>query len=431
MRFGITVLPDPPYTRFVELMQLAEQHGFEYGWTYDSHLLWQEPYPFLTAAALATESIKLGLCVTNPGTREPTVTASATATLQDISLGPHGRRHRPRRLGPSHDRLRARSPMAEFERSAAMIKELMNGREVEWNGKELQLPWAKEQPEIPLYLAGYGPKALAVAGRQSDGVIVQLADPDIIEWIMGQARAAAVEAGRDPAALEAIVCAPVRDRRRPRRGARPGALVPRDGLEPRLRPAAALRRVAPARAAHVVPRAARVLRLLRAQPHGRGARRVRRRRDVRPLLHPRLGRGSHREAARARGDRRHAVEHLPHDREPRGDARAVRHARSSRSCARRGSRHELRRVARDRRPARARRSDRRPGRRPPALLDGRVGGGARVPARAARRAARRRSTSTRPATSGPCSRASGPRRSSSARTSTRCRTAAGSTARSA
>ena len=52
MRFGITVLPDPPYTRFVELMQLAEQNGFEYGWTYDSHLLWQEPYPFLTAAAL-------------------------------------------------------------------------------------------------------------------------------------------------------------------------------------------------------------------------------------------------------------------------------------------------------------------------------------------------------------------------------------------
>jgi alkanesulfonate monooxygenase SsuD/methylene tetrahydromethanopterin reductase-like flavin-dependent oxidoreductase (luciferase family) len=89
-----------------------------------------------------------------------------------------------------------------------MIRELMNGRKVEWNGKELELTWVSEQPEIPLYIAGYGPKALAVAGRQSDGVIVQLADPDIIEWIMGQARRAAEEAGRDPAALEAIVCAP-------------------------------------------------------------------------------------------------------------------------------------------------------------------------------------------------------------------------------
>jgi probable F420-dependent oxidoreductase len=207
MRFGITVLPDPPYTRFVELMQLAEQHGFEYGWTYDSHLLWQEPYPFLTAAALATETIKLGLCVTNPGTREPTVTASASATLQDIS---HGRMVVGIGRGDSARRTIGYEPvpMAEFERACQMIKGLMNGRTVAWNEKELALPWAGEQPEIPLYVAGYGPKALAVAGRQADGVIIQLADPDIIEWVMGQARAAAVEADRDPAALEAIVCAP-------------------------------------------------------------------------------------------------------------------------------------------------------------------------------------------------------------------------------
>jgi probable F420-dependent oxidoreductase len=207
MRFGITVLPDPPYTRFVELMQLAEANGFEYGWTYDSHLLWQEPYPFLTAAALGTERIKLGLCVTNPGTREPTVTASATATLQDMS---NGRMVVGIGRGDSARRTIGYDPvtMVEFERSAAMIRELMNGRKVEWNDKELELPWASDQPEIPLYIAGYGPKALAVAGRQADGVIVQLADPDIIEWIMGQARRAAEEAGRDPAALEAIVCAP-------------------------------------------------------------------------------------------------------------------------------------------------------------------------------------------------------------------------------
>jgi probable F420-dependent oxidoreductase len=207
MRFGITVLPDPPYTRFVELMQLAERHGFEYGWTYDSHLLWQEPYPFLTAAALATERMRFGLCVTNPGTREPTVTASATATLHDISGGRMvigiGRGDSARRT-IGYDPV----PMAEFEAAAAMIRELMNGREVTWNGKELRLPWAAERPEIPLYVAGYGPKALAVAGRQADGVIIQLADPDIVQWVMGQARDAAAAAGRDPAALEAIVCAP-------------------------------------------------------------------------------------------------------------------------------------------------------------------------------------------------------------------------------
>ncbi|HJV30484.1 MAG TPA: LLM class flavin-dependent oxidoreductase, partial [Gaiellaceae bacterium] len=97
----------------------------------------------------------------------------------------------------------------EFERRLVMIKELMNGRTVEWNGKELELEWVrKELPEIPMYVAGYGPRALGVAGRVGDGVIIQLADPQIIQWIMDTARASAVEAGRDPSALKCIVGAP-------------------------------------------------------------------------------------------------------------------------------------------------------------------------------------------------------------------------------
>ena len=87
LSFGVTVLPDPPYQRLVELLVLAESHGFEYGWTYDSHVLWQESFPLLTLAAQATKTMKLGHCVTNPGTREPTVLASGYATLHDISDG--------------------------------------------------------------------------------------------------------------------------------------------------------------------------------------------------------------------------------------------------------------------------------------------------------------------------------------------------------
>ena len=68
--FGVTVLPDPPYTRFLELLELAEQQGFEYGWTYDSHYLWHESIPLLTLAADRTSRMKLGHFVTNPGTRE-------------------------------------------------------------------------------------------------------------------------------------------------------------------------------------------------------------------------------------------------------------------------------------------------------------------------------------------------------------------------
>jgi len=95
-----------------------------------------------------------------------------------------------------------------FEERLKMIKAFMNGRPVDWEGTEIQLQWAQDKPEIPLYVAAYGPRALGVAGRVGDGVIIQLADPAIIEWTMATARRAAEEAGRDPAALRCLVCAP-------------------------------------------------------------------------------------------------------------------------------------------------------------------------------------------------------------------------------
>src|SRR3954470_4428691 len=208
LSFGMTVMPDPPYQRFVDLMVLAERQGFEYGWPSDSHVLGQDSMPTLALAAAATERIKLGHMVTNPGTREPTVVASAYATLQDISggrmvmgigRGDSARRYigqQPVRVGPFEDALR-------------MIKPFMNGEKVTWNDTEIELSWVRpELPPIEMHVAGYGPKVLAIAGRVGDGVIIQLADPDIIQWTMATARQAAEEAGRDPAALRCIVCAP-------------------------------------------------------------------------------------------------------------------------------------------------------------------------------------------------------------------------------
>ena len=208
LQFGVTVLPDPPYQRLIELTKLAEQHGFEYGWTYDSHVLWQESMPVMALLADQTSTIKLGHMVTNPATRDPTVLASAYATLHDIS---NGRMIMGVGRGDSAVRYVGRQPMkvADFEAALKMVKPFMNGKEVHWNDKDLQLKWVRpELPEIEMHVAGYGPKALAVAGRQGDGVIIQLADPDVIQWIMATARTAAEEAGRDPAALKCIVSAP-------------------------------------------------------------------------------------------------------------------------------------------------------------------------------------------------------------------------------
>ena len=208
LSFGVTVLPDPPYARWLELIQLAERHGFKYAWTYDSHVLWQESIPLFGYAAHQTSKIKLGHFVTNPGTREPTVLASAYATLHDLT---DGRMVMGIGRGDSARRYIGQQPVkvADFERACAMIRDFMNGREVTWNDKELQLKWVRpELPQIPMWVAGYGPKALAVAGRVADGVIIQLADPEIIQWIMSTARRAAEEAGRDPSELKCIVGAP-------------------------------------------------------------------------------------------------------------------------------------------------------------------------------------------------------------------------------
>ncbi|HEX3328565.1 MAG TPA: TIGR03842 family LLM class F420-dependent oxidoreductase [Gaiellales bacterium] len=208
IEFGVTILPDPPCSRFVEIVQLAEDCGFDWAYTYDSHILWQEGCVLVTAAAVQTERIGLGFCVTNPGTREPTVTASFHATLNTIIPGRVvvmiGRGDSARRtIGLQPVRI------AEFEAATALIRDMANGRPVTWNGKDIVLEWAKDLPEIPVWVAGYGPRALGVAGRQADGVVIQLADPDIIDWIMGQARGAAEKDGRGPDALAPIVCAPV------------------------------------------------------------------------------------------------------------------------------------------------------------------------------------------------------------------------------
>ena len=196
-------------------------------------------YILLTLAAAATSTIKLGHCVTNPGIREPTVTASAYATMHDVSGGRMamgiGRGDSSRRvvgLDPV--------PVREFEAALEMIKDLMNGREVHWNDRDLKLEWARTEPEIPMYVAGYGPRALGVAGRVGDGIIIQLADPEITRWIIERARNAAVEAGRDADALAPWSARP-RSSTRTSPLARGDALVPRDGLKPRQRPDRSLR----------------------------------------------------------------------------------------------------------------------------------------------------------------------------------------------
>ena len=127
LSFGVTVLPDPPYQRLIELTKMAEDQGFEYGWTYDSHVLWQESMPVMALLADQTSTIKLGHMVTNPAIRDPTVLASAYATLQDIS---NGRMIMGVGRGDSSVRYVGRKPMkvAEFEEALTQIARITRFR---------------------------------------------------------------------------------------------------------------------------------------------------------------------------------------------------------------------------------------------------------------------------------------------------------------
>ena len=87
MDFGFTLKPDHTLDRLTDLTKRAESAGFGYGWLFDSHVLWKEPYPLLTLMAQSTTRLRLGTCVTNPATREPSVTASVLAVLQGLSKG--------------------------------------------------------------------------------------------------------------------------------------------------------------------------------------------------------------------------------------------------------------------------------------------------------------------------------------------------------
>jgi probable F420-dependent oxidoreductase len=144
--------------------------------------------------------------VTNPATRDWTVTASLFATLNEMfgnrTVCGIGR-------GDSAVRVTNGAPttLATLRESIDVIRELANCRPASYKGTHLQFPWARSS-QLEVWVAAYGPKALALTGEVGDGFILQLADPDITAWSIKAVREAAERAGRDPLALKICVAAP-------------------------------------------------------------------------------------------------------------------------------------------------------------------------------------------------------------------------------
>ena len=206
MDFGVVLQTNPPAWRTVQLAELAEAHGFEYVWTFDSHLLWQEPYVLYSQILSRTHRVTVGPMVTNPATRDWTVTASLFATLNEMfgnrTVCGIGR-------GDSAVRVTNGKPttVREMREATHVIRELANCRSVDYKGSHLQFPWTRTSA-LEVWVAAYGPLALKAAGEVGDGYILQLADVDIARWMITSVREAAAAAGRDPEAITFCVAAP-------------------------------------------------------------------------------------------------------------------------------------------------------------------------------------------------------------------------------
>jgi probable F420-dependent oxidoreductase len=203
---GLVLQTDPPADLLVERMERADRLGFTHGWTFDSVVLWQEPFVVYSRVLERTSDLVVGPMVTNPSTRTWEVTASLFATLNDMygnrTVCGIGR-------GDSAMRVAGRKPATLDRLSRAMraIKDLAEGREADVDGTAMRIPWVRDGA-LPVWMGAYGPKALALAGRQADGFILQLADPYLTEWMVKAVRAAAADAGRDPDEVTVCVAAP-------------------------------------------------------------------------------------------------------------------------------------------------------------------------------------------------------------------------------
>ena len=208
MDIGVVLQTTPPSARVVDLAKRAETYGFSHVWTFDSHILWQEPFPIYTRDPGARpRNVIVGPMVTNPATRDWTVTASLFATLNEmfgnrtvIGIG----------RGDSAVRVINGKPatLADAPRGGPRDPRARERPEVEYQGSTLRFPWASKS-RVEVWVAGYGPKALA-ADRARWVTASSCSSPIRTSRRGRSARCAtaAEEAGRDPDDVTICVAAP-------------------------------------------------------------------------------------------------------------------------------------------------------------------------------------------------------------------------------
>ena len=206
MRFGIEFVPYEPVEKVVKLTRKAEEAGFEYCWVTD-HFQNRNVYSFLTTIAQNTEKIIIGPGVTNPYLIHPAVTASAIASIDEISKGrailgiSAGDRTILSSLG-----VKLEKPLTTMSESIQIIRRLLAGEKVNFGGKIFSLSGVKlnfkPKHEIPIYMGAQGPEMLSLAGKISDGALVNASHPLDLNYAVSRIRSGAEEVGRSPEEID-------------------------------------------------------------------------------------------------------------------------------------------------------------------------------------------------------------------------------------
>jgi alkanesulfonate monooxygenase SsuD/methylene tetrahydromethanopterin reductase-like flavin-dependent oxidoreductase (luciferase family) len=231
-RASISFQIPEPAIRVADYVALAEQEGFDgIAWLSDSHLIWRDVYVSMAVALQKTRSIRLGPGVTNPVTRDPTVTAAAIATLDELSPG---RVVLGIGAGDSAVYTMHKNPasLKELKGTIQVIRGLLQGDEVTINGQTIRLTWTKRR--IPIYLASTGPRSLRMAGELADGVIINVgALPSLINWALEHLNEGVRRSGRTIGDLDIWVrvhCYPDEDEARAKEIVRVVAATKANGL---------------------------------------------------------------------------------------------------------------------------------------------------------------------------------------------------------
>jgi 5,10-methylenetetrahydromethanopterin reductase len=199
VRFGIEFVPREAYWKIMYYVVQAERGGFSNLWITD-HFNNRNVYATLAAASIYTDMIVLGPGVTNPYMANPVFIAQAVATLEEMAPGRvalgigAGDKTTLDTVG-----VEMRAPLAAIQESIAIIRGMLNGETVSYQGEVFRTAGAKflfKTRKIPVYVGAQGPKMLALAGRMGDGVLINACHPRDVEYAVSCVKEGATEAGR-------------------------------------------------------------------------------------------------------------------------------------------------------------------------------------------------------------------------------------------